>query len=73
MLAEDDAEGMADGVGENPEACFAFTWDTSGAQGEQLLFGQVGIAHPGVQMQLLGDAGSGHRGGIQSAACRKAS
>jgi hypothetical protein len=44
---------MADGVGENPEAHFAFTRNASGAQAEQFLFGLVGVADADVQMHLL--------------------
>jgi len=52
--AEDDAEGVADGVGEDPETRFAFTWDTGGTPCEQFPLGLVGIAHANVQVHLLG-------------------
>jgi hypothetical protein len=54
VVTENDAEGVAHGVGENPETRFAFTRDTSGTQSEQFLFGLVGIAHADVQVHLLG-------------------
>ena len=53
-VAENDAEGVADGVIENTEARFAFTVDTGGAQSEQFPLGLVGIAHADVQVHLLG-------------------
>lgn len=53
VVAENDAERMADGIGEDPEACLAFAGDTGGAQSEQVLFGLVGVAHANVQMHLL--------------------
>lgn len=53
VVAENDAERMADGVGEDPEARLAFARDPSGAQSEQVLFGLVSVAHPNVQMHLL--------------------
>jgi hypothetical protein len=34
VAAEDDAERVADGIGEDPEARLAFTRDAGGAQGE---------------------------------------
>jgi hypothetical protein len=54
VVAEDDAEGVTHGVGENPETRFTFTRDTSGTQSEQFLFGLVGIAYAEVQVHLLG-------------------
>jgi len=54
VATEDDAEGMAGGVGEDPEARFAFTRDAGGAQGEQVPLRLAGIAHPDVQVHLLG-------------------
>jgi hypothetical protein len=53
VMAENDAEGMAHRIGENPEARFAFTWDAGGTQQEQFLFGLVGVAHADVQVHLL--------------------
>jgi hypothetical protein len=53
VAAEDDAERVTDGVGEDPEAGLALTGDAGGAQREQLLLGLVGIAHSNVQVQLL--------------------
>ena len=54
MATEDDAEWMTGGVSEDPKACLALTWDTSGTPGDQFLLGQVGIAHANVEVQLLG-------------------
>jgi hypothetical protein len=53
VVAENDAERVASGVGENPEARLAFTGDTGHAQSEQFLFGLAGVAHADVQMHLL--------------------
>ena len=54
MPAEDDAERMADGIGEDPEASLALTSDPGGTRGEQFLFCLVGIAHANVEVRLLG-------------------
>ncbi len=54
MTAEDDAERVTGGVSEDPKARLTFTWDTSGAQGEQFLLGLIGITHADVEVQLLG-------------------
>ena len=54
MVAEDDAEGIADGVGEDPESRFVFTQDTGGTQGEQVPLRLVGVADADVQVHLLG-------------------
>jgi len=54
MATEDDAEWMTGGVSEDPKACLALTWDTSGTQGDQFLLGLVGITHANVEVQLLG-------------------
>ena len=72
MVAENNAERVASGVGENPEARLAFTGDTGHAQSEQFLFGLAGVAHADVQMHLLRVGRVGQRGGIQSAARWKA-
>jgi hypothetical protein len=54
VAAEDDAERVTDGIGEDPEARLTLTWDTGGAQGEQFLHCLVGVAHANVEMQPLG-------------------
>jgi hypothetical protein len=54
VATEDDAERVTDGVGEDPEACLAFTRDTGGTQAEQFLLGLVGITHANIEVQLLG-------------------
>jgi len=54
VAAEDNAEWVADRVGKDPEAGLPFTGDTSGAKGEQVPLGLVGIGHANVEMQLLG-------------------
>ena len=73
VAAEDDAEGMADGADEDPQARFAFTRTRVAPKGEQFLAGPVSIADADVQVHLLGWAGSGHRGRTQAAPCWKAS
>jgi len=52
-MAENNAERVAGGVGESPEARLAFTGDTGRAQSEQFLFGLAGVDHADVQMHLL--------------------
>jgi hypothetical protein len=54
VATEDDAEGMAGRVGEDPETGFAFTRDAGCAQGEQVPLGLAGIADADVQVHLLG-------------------
>lgn len=54
VVTENDAERVADGIDEDPESRFACARDTGSAQSEQFLFGLVGVAHPDVQMHLLG-------------------
>jgi len=68
-MAENDAERVADGVGENPETRLAFTGDTGSAQSEQFLFGLVGVAHADVQVYLLwvGRVGPARRGPVGGA------
>lgn len=53
-VAEDDAEGVADRIGEDPEACLAFTRDARGAEGEKFLLRPVSIVHADIQVHLLG-------------------
>jgi hypothetical protein len=57
VAADDDAEGGPTGVGEAPEASFAFTWGMGGAQGKQFVLGPAGVAHADAQVHLLGCAG----------------
>jgi hypothetical protein len=45
VTAEDDAEGMTDGVGKDPEARFAFTRDRGGAAGKQFVLAHADITH----------------------------
>jgi hypothetical protein len=54
VAAEDDAEGVTGGVGEDPEARLTFTWLPVGTQREQLLLGLAGISYADVEMHLLG-------------------
>jgi hypothetical protein len=54
VATEDDAERVAGGVSEDPEARLTFTWDTGGTQGEQFLLGLAGITDANVEVQLLG-------------------
>ncbi len=51
---EDDAEGMADRIGEDPEACLVFRRDPRSAEGKHFLLCPVGIGHADVQVHLLG-------------------
>ena len=54
MVTENDAERVADGIGEDPEAGLPLATDSGRTQGQQFTLGLVGIAHPNVEMQLLG-------------------
>jgi hypothetical protein len=59
VAAGDDAEAGPAGVGEDPEASFAFTLGMGGAQGTQFVLGPVGVDHGDAQVHLLGCARSG--------------
>jgi hypothetical protein len=54
VAAEDDAERMTDGIGEDPAARLVLTSDPGGTQGEQFLLCVAGIAHANIEMRLLG-------------------
>jgi hypothetical protein len=64
---------VADGVSKDPETCLPFTGDTSGTKDEWFLLGLVGVMNANVEMQLLGYARSGQRGGTHSVTRWKAS
>lgn len=53
-MSEDEAERMADRVGEDPEAGLAFAREPACAEREDGAFGGVYVLDPDVQMQLLG-------------------
>jgi hypothetical protein len=69
VVAEHNAERVARGVGENPEARLTFTGETGRAQSEQFLFGLAGVAHADVQMHLLrvGRVGPARRNPVSNA------
>jgi hypothetical protein len=52
--AEDEAERVADRVGEDPEALLASGRQAAGAERQDRLFRLVDVVHPDVQVQLLG-------------------